>query len=425
MRMSPFAPHVGHNLKGVLLMRIWLATVGEPLPVDEGTQRLLRTGQFAQWLADRGHEVVFFTGTMDHYARRLRSRETVTYQIAPNYKIVALAGRLYKQSISFSRFRNHVDVARSFGQVAEKLPRPDVILASYPTEELCRAVLNYADPRGIPVAMDARDFWPDIFSEVLPGPLKPLGPLVFGWMERRARETLSRATALSGMTPSALAWAQRKACRKPVAADFWFPFSYPTAAITTPAVVSHEGVNLAFLGTLSHRSNLEVVIDAMRILEKRGIAASLAICGTGQADQALRKRAEGMPSVVFHGWLDAAQLSAIMARSDLGVLPYDRPDFHLSIPNKFVEYLAGGLAVLSCTEGEVQQLIAKRQCGIWVPPVSAEIADAVAALHGDEIQEMRSNARTVFADTFTPDAVFGKAFAALDGLVSQRSAATI
>lgn len=132
-----------------------------------------------------------------------------------------------------------------------------------------------------------------------------------------------------------------------------------------------------------------------------------------------------MPSVVFHGWLDAAQLSAIMARSDLGVLPYDRPDFHLSIPNKFVEYLAGGLAVLSCTEGEVQQLIAKRQCGIWVPPVSAEIADAVAALHGDEIQEMRSNARTVFADTFTPDAVFGKAFAALDGLVSQRSAATI
>ena len=38
-------------------MRIWLATVGEPLPVDAGRQRLLRTGQFAQWLAAHGHEI--------------------------------------------------------------------------------------------------------------------------------------------------------------------------------------------------------------------------------------------------------------------------------------------------------------------------------------------------------------------------------
>ena len=75
-------------------MRIWLATVGEPLPVDPGTPRLLRTGQFAAWLAARGHEVVFFTNTMDHYARRLRATQTTSWQVATNYRIVALDGRL-------------------------------------------------------------------------------------------------------------------------------------------------------------------------------------------------------------------------------------------------------------------------------------------------------------------------------------------
>lgn len=398
-------------------MRIWLATVGEPLPVDAGGQRLLRTGQFAQWLADRGHEVVFFTGTMDHYARRLRSEATEVYEIAPNYRIVALAGRLYTRSVSLSRFRNHADVARSFTLAAPGMPPPDVVLSSYPTAELCRAILDYCEPRKIPVAIDIRDFWPDIFAELLPGPFKRLAPLIFAPMERAVRRTLARATALSGMTRSALGWAQAKARRSPNDKDFWFPFSYPSQRDITP--VPHQGVRLAFLGTLSHRSNIETIIDAMRLLENRGVEASLDICGTGQAEASLVARARGLSSVRFHGWVAASGIADIMARSDLGVLPYIQPDFHMSLPNKFVEYLAGGLGVLSCTEGEVRQMIASRDCGVWATSDPVAIADAVAGLTPSRIAELKDNARTVFADTFGQDAVFGKALGCLEHLAGQ------
>ena len=397
-------------------MRIWLATVGEPLPVDAGGQRLLRTGQFAQWLADRGHEVVFFTGTMDHYARRLRTPETEIYEMAPNYRIVGLKGRLYKRSISLARFKNHVDVARSFTELAGDLPPPDVVLASYPTEELCRAILDYCEPRRIPVAIDIRDFWPDIFAEILPGPLKLAAPLVFSGIERSARKTLARASALSGMTASALQWGQSKAKRPPRQNDFWFPFSYPRQQEVTP--VPHEGVRLVFLGTLSHRSNIETVIDAMRLLEARGVPARFDVYGTGEAEAALAARAEGLQSVTLHGWVAASDISDIMAHSDLGVLPYVRSDFHLSLPNKFVEYLAGGLGVLSCTEGEVRNMIGARDCGIWVESAPEQIAGSIAALEPARIKTLKDNARTVFADTFQQDAVFGKALRCLEHLVT-------
>lgn len=398
-------------------VRIWLATVGEPLPVDAGGQRLLRTGQLAQWLADRGHEVVFFTGTMDHYARRLRSDVTVTYDIAPNYRIVALGGRAYKRSISLARLRNHADVARSFTLAASGMPPPDVVLSSYPTEELCRAILDYCEPRDIPVAIDIRDFWPDIFSEILPEPLKVVAPIVFAPMERAARKTLARATALSGMTKSALRWAQTKAGRAPRDRDFWFPFSYPSQHQVEP--VAHSGVRLVFLGTLSHRSNIETIIEAMKLLEDRGVDTTFDICGTGHAEASLLAKAEGLNSVRFHGWIAASELANIMARSDLGVLPYTQPDFHLSLPNKFVEYLAGGLGVLSCTEGEVRTMIADRDCGVWAPSDPHLLADAIAGLRPQRMTEMKDNARAVFADTFGQDAVFSKAMRCLEHLTTK------
>lgn len=395
-------------------MIIWLATVGEPLPVDAGEQRLLRTGQFAQWLADRGHEVVFFTGNMDHYARRLRSEETQIYEIAPNYRIVALAGRSYTRSVSLSRFMHHADIARSFTMAAPRLPPPDVVLSSYPIEQLCRVIVDYCEARKVPVAIDIRDFWPDIFAELLPGPFKRLAPLVFAPMERSARHTLARATALSGMTRSALGWAQAKALRSPNDKDFWFPFSYPSQQEIVP--VPHQGVRLAFLGTLSHRSNIETIIDAMRLLEESGSNVTLDICGTGQAEKSLRVRAKDLQSVRFHGWITASGLADIMARSDIGVLPYVQPDFHMSLPNKFVEYLAGGLGVLSCTEGEVRQMIASRDCGVWTNSHPAAIAEALSSLKQQRLLVIKRNARTVFADTFGQDAVFGKALACLENL---------
>ena len=38
-------------------MRVWLVTIGEPLPIDGTNERLCRTGILANMLVKRGHKV--------------------------------------------------------------------------------------------------------------------------------------------------------------------------------------------------------------------------------------------------------------------------------------------------------------------------------------------------------------------------------
>lgn len=397
-------------------MRIWMATVGEPLPTDEGPTRLLRTGQFAQWAADRGHEVVFFTNTMDHYKRTLRADSTTVYEIASNYKIIALKGRHYQGSMTLARFMNHVDTAASFKAISAELSPPDVVLSSYPIEELSRALIDYCEPRKIPVVLDTRDFWPDIFSEMLPRALRWAGRVVFFPLEHRARQTFRRAAAVSGITRSAMEWGQKMAGRGPRETDFWFPFSYVRPAQRQP--VLHDGLRLCFFGTLTPRNGLEVVIDAMRLTAERGLNCTLDICGTGEAETLLRARAEGLANVRFRGWLNAAQLLDVLSESDFGVLPYNRPDFFKAVPNKFAEYLAGGVPVFSCTDGEVRRLIADYQCGLWAEPRAESMADALAQIDAPLLAKLREKAQQTFDEKFEQNHVFSEALAHLEQVVA-------
>lgn len=418
-------------------MRIWLATVGEPLPGDGPSVRLLRTGQLAQWLSEHGHEVVFWTGTMDHYGRRLRHGETTVVEQGPGYRIVMLKGRPYKRTISYSRFMNHVDVAAAFAKTAPDLPPPDVILTSFPTLELSRAIADYAERRDIPFVIDVRDFWPDIFAEALPRPFRPLAPLVFGPFERSVRALFARADGLAGMTPSALDWTLAKAGRKARIGDFSHNFTYsaetPGAAALAETVMPEpdqvderpETIKFCFFGTHSHRVNLEMFVSSFLKLEAEGVPASLMLCGRGAVTDDLKRMARGSRSVLFPGWLNAGQIQKVLSLSDLGVLPYNQPDFRMSIPNKVAEYLHGGLAVFSCTEGEVRNLLETQRCGFWCEPSEGDVIRAVkdVVARPDTLSEARRNARKVYKAEFDTDTVFGRVFENLR-LVSERKQAS-
>jgi glycosyltransferase involved in cell wall biosynthesis len=387
--------------------------------MDGENVRLLRTGQFADWLSRNGHEVVFWTGAMDHTARKLRAVETTQVEVRSNYKIVLLKGRAYKRSISLDRFLNHREVAAAFEREAPLLPPPDVILTSFPTAELCKKVADYAQKRGIPFVVDARDFWPDIFSELLPKPLRFLSPLAFFPQENLTRSVFSRATAVSGMTESAMQWALRKAGRRQNQYDFWHPFTYPNHAAGGPSSAADfpdpseipppsSQLILCFFGTHSHRVNLEMFVEAFRRLQERRIEAAIVLGGKGPVTDALRSQAKGLTNVYFPGWLNAQQINHVMTISDVGVLPYNTPDFFMNMPNKIADYLHGGLPVLSCTHGEVKSLLEREGCGFWCEPEPDAIADAVAAIADNRaaVREASDRAKDVYARMFDQEAVF-------------------
>ncbi len=151
-------------------MLVWLVTIGEPLPVQEGEKdRPHRTGLFARLLAERGHEVVWWTSTYDHFRRKHLFAEDHALRVNERLEIRLLHGCGYRSNVSLARFRDHRQVAGRFAAAAQAEPRrPDIIVAALPTIELCLESARYGKRHGVPVVLDMRDMWPDVFLELLP-----------------------------------------------------------------------------------------------------------------------------------------------------------------------------------------------------------------------------------------------------------------
>ena len=89
-------------------MKIWLLTIGEPVPFsEENRERLHGSGQFATFLSERGHDVTWWTSTFDHW-KKIHYYDK-DFKIIKNkqYTIRLLYGGGYRSNASVSRFLDH------------------------------------------------------------------------------------------------------------------------------------------------------------------------------------------------------------------------------------------------------------------------------------------------------------------------------
>ena len=402
-------------------MRIWLITIGEPLPTDAGAPRLMRTGIIAGLLRDRGHEVVWWTSRFDHQAKTMRAPLSPDSKSKLGYELRLLAGCGYASNVSLDRIRDHHQVAQAFLAEAGTLPAPQVVLCSYPTVGLCEAALSFSQPRGIPIAMDLRDLWPDIFVNLVPRPLHRLARMLLRPMFQASNRACAGATALYGITEAFVDWGVARAGRSRRDVDRAFPLAYDLNPIASEALgwardqwtslgIGPDARTLCFFGTLGRQFDIPTVLRAARILKDDDLR--LVICGVGDRLDLYRREAADLPKVLFPGWVDSAAIRALMERSLAGLAPYhNERSFTMSIPNKAVEYLAGGLPVLTCLTGKLQQLLNDQACGLfWSEGDADGLVAAIRALTSDAgaRQHMADNAASAYSENFVAQVVYGR-----------------
>ncbi len=117
-------------------MKVWIVTVGEPLPTDEGSPRLLRSGALARYLARQGHDVTWFNSRFDHTHKRLRQELPQSFS-HEGIQIELLDAIGYERNVSFARVRDQRASAADFALRAPSLVAPDVVLCSLPRRERC------------------------------------------------------------------------------------------------------------------------------------------------------------------------------------------------------------------------------------------------------------------------------------------------
>ncbi len=407
-------------------MRVWILTVGEPLPTDPGHQRLHRSGILASLLAERGVDVVWWTSAFRHSDKTFRFPATTWQTVGPHLRICSLASRPYQRNVSIARIFANRDIAAEFRRLCDQESPPDVVLASYPIPEMALAGAQYACRIGVPAVIDVRDLWPDVWIPALPSAVRPIGriaALPFFW---QARRTLNAFQGICGITDQIVAWGLERAGRRRGKWDRAFPLAY--AEDLYPAGALEEGrrfwadklsglpparLQLCFFGNIAiQRARIDVMLDAMRRLPPDVSARTrLVLCGTGEDYSRLQLLTKELPQVVVPGWITGPQIEALSEQSHAGILPYPSdPDFSRSIPNKAVEYLAHSLPILTSLKGPVSELIERESCGMLYRETDpADLADKIVALFREpgQLAELAANARRTFEEQFKASSIYG------------------
>lgn len=420
-------------------MRIWLLKLGEPVPTDPGPPRLLRMGMLAGLLAARGHDVLWWSSTLDHVRKVQRAERDEDRLLPEGYALRLLWGPAYLANISLRRVLHHRWVASSFERRAAGERPPDLILCAYPTLELAEKTVAYGRRHGVPVVLDVRDMWPELFLDLAPGPLRPLARLVLEPDYRRARRAIRDATAITGITDEVVRWARDLGGGTPGAPDRAFHLSTEVPNLSSTQRAAAErfwdglGVSTArdsfvasFVGTMSGRMEHAAVVDAGRAAAMRHPRAfRLVLCGAGDQLEPLRTRAAGNPNIVLPGHVDAACVRVLLERSTCGLLPYPAAmDFALSIPNKVGEYLSAGLPIASSAPGTTARLLDRHGCGFTYGN-----GDSGALLAGwerwiaepERVRHERAAASRLFAEQFDSTQVYRAFCEHLERLVPDTS----
>ncbi len=400
-------------------MRVWLITIGEPLPTDGPQERLLRTGMLAEALAAVGHEVVWWSSTFDHVRKRQRFCADTSIAVGSRYQLNLLHAVAYAKNISFLRLANHYGVARAWSKWAYREPKPDVMLCSFPTIGLSRAATRYGRVCGIPVVLDVRDLWPDIF----PGPTEGWGRWMKGLalapLVKATREAFKTCTAVVGVSERYLRWGLSYAGRPAGEHDRVFAIGYKKPHVTAGDLTAAEmslrdvGVNPEkkiawFVGSLGTTYDLIPLIQAARRLGQQGQNdIQFVFSGEGGNGLAYRRLAEGMNNVVFTGWMDSHQIAWLMRVSRVGLMAY-AAGAPQGLPNKLFEYLGAGLPVLSALSGETEALLSTHECGLtYTPGDTDSFLKALLTLldNASLSNQMGRNAASLFTGHYTAEKI--------------------
>ncbi len=417
-------------------MKIWLVTVGEPVPVNEGGKdRLHRTGYLAHYLAEHGHRVTWWTSTFDHFRKKHWFPNDHHLHVNEWLEIRMLHGGGYRSNVSWARFRDHCRIARKFAvQSRQQQEIPDVILSALPTIELCDEAVAYGRERGCPVILDMRDMWPDIFVDCVPRFARPAARLLLLPLFRRAKRACSNATAIVGITDPFLEWGLRRGQRERSVWDRSFPLGYISTPPAVEAIRSAEkywdslGVVahaphfvVCFFGTFGRQLDLSTVLQAARILQSHDKPIRFVLCGAGDRLEQFRRAAADLHNVLLPGWVDRAAIYVLLRRSGIGLDPLpDRYDFLATINNKAIEYLSAGLPVLSSPQrGLLAELLAQEECGLSYENGDAEsLANHLLRLQETptQLRELSQNAQRVFREKFSAERVYGEMMAYVESI---------
>jgi colanic acid biosynthesis glycosyl transferase WcaI len=304
----------------------------------------------------------------------------------------------------------------------------DMLFLRTPPLQLGVTALVAKALRGVRVLVNVQDIHPDLAIEsgILTNPAgirfaKALERWVYGLADRIAviSDGFARNLRAKGVPDAKLAVLPN-----------WVDTGFLKPGPKDNPVSRRNGLDRKFVvmysGTISISSNraLERALEAAALLaaDKEIV---LVVVGEGLKKGALAAKAAalGLGNVLFLPFVPYPELPALLASSDVLLVPLDREKSDLSVPSKLYTFMAAGRPVLGLAspDSEVAVLLRDNDCGLTaLPDDPGAIAAAVRTLKDapERRRDLGAHARDYVVRRYAKDAILRSYDALLRSMVS-------
>ena len=390
-------------------MKLWIISVGEPLPIDSDNVRLRRMGNLAMYASSQGIDVEWFSVSFDHYGKKQRCQIDKDYKINEKFLLHIVYVNGYKKNISLERIIHHHRAGKNIYRKMNELEKPDIILASMEPLEVSKSAVIYSKKNNIPCIIDVRDLWPEIYYDVIPKYLHCILDIYVKLCSRMLSYTMKNCTSIIGLSEGFLNYGLKYAKRSRSECDSVFPIAYPNydynnykdqlENIWSKYGITKKDFIVTFLGNFGDQFEFDEIIETARELKDYSDIKFI-LCGTGKRMEEIKSKVKN--NVIIPGWIEKKEILSLLSNSKVGIAPYiNSMNYRLNTPNKFGEYLSAGLPILVSVSGEMENLLIKNECGYYYSNAKVLKEKILEYYKSEDKQKKHSfNARKLYEKMF-------------------------
>lgn len=188
--------------------------------------------------------------------------------------------------------------------------------------------------------------------------------------------------------------------------------------------------DIYFTGNVGFAQNLDLVLDAAKIIKESGYKIRWNIIGDGRAKSYLIKKAKskGLENIVlFYPRIGKNKISETLSHAHAALLILGNSKlFNLTVPAKLQTYMANCIPILGCVNGESARIIIESNSGFIAeqkdPDDLAKKAIMLATSHPEDLIKMAMNAKAYYDKYFTKEQHIDKMIDFMArGLISKKS----
>lgn len=374
-----------------------ITLVSQYFPPEVGATQS-RMQSFAEYLAERGHEVTVVCEFPNHpqgvFPPEYRKRVIEDDRSNP-YRVLRVWVRASHEKTQKTRMAFYLSYMAMATAVTPMIPRPDVVVATSPP--LFAGVAGYAISRltGAPLVLDIRDLWPAAavsLNQISTGATLRAAEALERMLYRRAAAVVAVTQPFTNHIDRIRERGPKTALIPNGTLELFFSAN---GRVSRESLGAREGKLLVtFAGTHGIAQALPSVLDAAALVAD---AADLAFVGDGPLKQHLIELAEErrLGNVHFHPQRPLEEIPGILAASDALLVPLSaHPTFVDFVPSKMIDYMAAGRPIILAAAGESARILERAGAGYAVEPERPEaLAAAIRRLAADPADAAERGAR--------------------------------